>query len=466
MKPLILVVDDEERQRKILQKILIREGYDVEIAAGGHEALESFRGNKADVVISDIKMPDMDGLQLFREIKKIDNNAAVILITAFGDLQSAVQAMSEGAAYYLTKPVDDVNHLKVLVKKAIKNRELVAENKRLREGAKDNYDFGNIVGRSERMQEVYAALGKVAESDATVLILGETGTGKELAARAIHYNSPRRRNPFVKVSCASTPETLLESTLFGHEKGAYTGADSREIGMFESADKGTIFLDEIGEINHSVQIKLLRFLQERKFERVGRARTIEVDARVIAATNVDMENAVKEGKFRSDLYYRLNVVSISMPPLKERKEDIPLLTNHFLKKYTNKKDGETEQISPEALNALMLHDWPGNVRELENSIERAIVMGDGDVIHRSDLPASVCSDSVSSESDEFPKGVPDGSMSLDQLEESLMKRYIIWALKETGGNQTQAANLLNVGRRKIQYSMKKYGISPKDFEEE
>lgn len=463
MRPLILVVDDDETQRNILRKILLREGYDVETAAGGHEALESFKEKKADAVITDIKMPGMDGLQLFRELQQIDPDVSVILITAYGDISSAVQAMADGASYYLTKPVDNAD-LKVLIRKAVENRALLAENKRLREEVRDKYDFGNIVGRSKKMQEVYSALTKVAGNDVTVLLLGDTGTGKELAAHAIHYNSPRKHHPFVKVSCASTPETLLESTLFGHEKGAYTGADTREIGMFESADKGTIFLDEIGEINHSVQVKLLRFLQERKFERVGRARTIEVDARVIAATNLDIEKAVQEGKFRPDLYYRLNVVSISMPSLRERKEDIPLLVDHFLEKYRDKSGGAVKQMSPEALSVLMEHDWPGNVRELEHAIERAIVMGDSDVIQLSDLPVSVYRDAL--ESGNVADGTPSGDMSLDQLEESLVKRLIIKALRETGGNQTQAAKKLGIQRRKLQYRMDKYGISPKDFADE
>lgn len=465
MKPLVLVVDDEEPQRNILKKILVREGYDVEIAASGNEALKTFREKGADIVISDIKMQGMDGLQLFREIKQLDASVSVILVTAFGDLSSAVQAMAEGAFYYLTKPVENA-HLKMLVKKAVENRALLEENKRLREEVRDKYEFGSIIGQSGRMQEVYAALRKVAESDVTVLLLGDTGTGKELAARAIHYNGRRERHPFVKVSCASTPETLLESTLFGHEKGAYTGADTREIGMFESADGGTIFLDEIGEINQSVQVKLLRFLQERSFERVGGTKTIEVDARVIAATNLDIEKAVQESKFRADLYYRLNVVSISLPPLKEREGDIPFLVDHFLEKYKDKGGGNVKQISAAALSALMEHDFPGNVRELENCIERAIVMGDGDTIQCSDLPVAIHKNGSISESSGIINEPPTSGMSLDQLEESLMKRHIIKALQQTDGNQTKAAGLLGISRRKLQTRMSKYGISAGDFTDE
>ena len=454
MKPMILVVDDEETQRKMLQKILVREGYKVGTAGGGQDALEKFRETPADVVVTDIKMPDMDGLQLFREIKQLDHDASVILMTAYADIKSAVQAMSEGALYYLTKPLD-VSHLKVIIRKAVENRALLAENRRLREVVSEKFGFGNIIGRSDTMKQVYDALRKVAESDITVLLLGETGTGKELAAHAIHFNSPRRRHPFRKVSCASTPETLLESVLFGHEKGAYTGADTRRIGMFESADKGTIFLDEIGEINQNVQVKLLRFLQERQFERVGGTQTIQVDARVIAATNLDMDRAIKEGSFRKDLYYRLNVVSISMPPLRERLGDIPLLVDHFLEKYKDKIGGKVKQVSDETMSILVSHDWPGNVRELENCIKRAIVMGEEDTILPSDIPAVTRGVESMHPTGEFIDQIPSDGISLDQLEKDLIEK----ALKQTNGNQTEAAKMLGITRRQLQYRMDKHGIT-------
>lgn len=459
MEPLILVVDDEETQRRMLKKILTREGYEVETAAGGQEALKKFMERRADVVVTDIRMPDMDGLELFHDIKRLDQDAAVILITAYGSISSAVQAMAEGASYYLTKPLNDVNHLKVLIRKALENRALLEENKRLREEVGSRYDFSSLVGRSGEMMEVYADLRKVAESDVTVLLLGETGTGKELAARAIHYNSPRQRYPFRKISCASFPEALLESALFGHEKGSYTGADSRQIGMFESADKGTIFLDEIGEINQNVQVKLLRFLQEKQFERVGGTQTIKVDARVIAATNLDIEKAVHEGRFRKDLYYRLNVVPISMPPLRKKKEDIPLLAESFLEKYKDKSDGKVKKVSDEVLSILMQHDWPGNVRELENCIERAIVMGEGDTILPSDLPLEIRGGEHVFVPGEVMDEIPPDGISLDQVEKGL----IIKALRQTKGNQTEAARKLGVTRRTLQYRMEKYGISSRDF---
>lgn len=456
MKPTILIVDDDETQRTMLKKMLVREGYDVETASGGRDALEKFRETSADVVVTDIKMPDMNGLELFHEVNRINQDTSVILMTAYGSIESAVQAMAEGASYYLTKPVEP-NHLKVLIKKALESKNLLAENRQLREEVMTRYGFGQIVGHSSKMQEIYVALKKVAESDATVLLLGETGTGKELAAHAIHYNSNRKDHSFVKVSCASLPETLLESTLFGHEKGAYTGADSRQIGMFEKADKGTIFLDEIGEINQNVQVKLLRFLQEKEFERVGGTQTIKVDARVIAATNTDLDKAVQELRIRKDLYYRLNVVQICMPPLRERREDILLLTEHFLEKHKDKGNGKIKSISPEVLSIFEQQDWPGNVREIENCIERAIVMGKGEMIQPSDLPVymlSVCSP-ISSLS------VSDAN-SLEEVEKDL----IIKALKKTGGNQVKAARSLGISRRTLQYRMGKYGISARDIKGE
>jgi len=456
MKPTILIVDDDETQRMMLKKMLVREGYDVETASGGRDALEKFRETSADVVVTDIKMPDMNGLELFHEINRLNQDTSVILMTAYGSIESAVQAMAEGASYYLTKPVEP-NHLKVLIKKSLESKNLLEENRQLREEVITKYGFGQIVGHSSKMQEIYVALKKVAESDATVLLLGETGTGKELAAHAIHYNSNRKDHSFVKVSCASLPETLLESALFGHEKGAYTGADSRQIGMFEKADKGTIFLDEIGEINQNVQVKLLRFLQEKEFERVGGTQTIKVDARVIAATNTDLDKAVQELRIRKDLYYRLNVVQICMPPLRERREDILLLTEHFLEKHKDKGNGKIKSISPEVLSIFEQQDWPGNVREIENCIERAIVMGKGDVIQPSDLPAymlSVCSP-ISSLS-------ASDANSLEEVEKDL----IIKALKKTGGNQVKAARSLGISRRTLQYRMGKYGISARDIKGE
>jgi len=459
MKPIILIVDDDETQRIMLKKMLVREGYEVETAAGGRDALEKFKDISADVVVTDIKMPDMNGLELFHEINRINQDTSVILMTAYGSIESAVQVMAEGASYYLTKPIDP-NHLKVLIKKALESKNLLEENRQLREEVMTKYGLGQIVGRSNKMQEIYTALKKVAESDATVLLLGETGTGKELAAHAIHYNSYRKDHFFVKVSCASLPETLLESALFGHEKGAYTGADSRQIGMFEKADKGTIFLDEIGEINQNVQIKLLRFLQEKEFERVGGTQTIKVDARVIAATNTDLEKAVKELKIRKDLYYRLNVVQIYMPSLREREEDILLLTEHFLEKHKDKAGGNAKKISPEVLSIFERHDWPGNVRELENCIERAIVMGKGDVIQPSDLPAymlSVCSP--------ISYGISLSYSNANSLEE-VEKDLILKALKKTGGNQVKAARSLGISRRTLQYRMGKYGISARDIKGE
>ena len=461
MKPQILVVDDEETQRRMLQKLLMREGYGVRMASGGKDALEKLKKAQTDVVVTDIRMPDMDGLELFREIRQLDSNIPVILITAYGSIQSAVKAMADGAFYYITKPMTPlkIKQLKSLIKASVVDRGIFDERADTWEETGDKYGFGGMVGQSDEMRKIYNALQKVAKSDITVLLLGETGTGKELAARAIHYNSARKHQPFRKVSCASMPEALLESTLFGHEKGAYTGADVRRIGMFESADKGTIFLDEIGEISQNVQIKLLRFLQERRLERVGGTEVIEVDARVVAATNIDMEKAVQEGKFRKDLYYRLNVVPIRMPPLRDRKEDIPLLVEHFLEKYRAKSDGKVKKMSPEALELLEQHDWPGNVRELENSIERAIIMGEGDVIRPADLPLAVQDNLPNTDFEGIIDEIPTHGISLDQLEKELM----IKALKKTDGNQTAAARILGISRRQLQYRMEKHGITQDDI---
>lgn len=452
MSALVLVVDDDETQRNILKKVLLREGYNVELSADAKSALEQFITLRPDIVVTDVRMSGMSGLDLFYEIKKIDENVPVIIITAFGTIESAVQVMADGACYYLTKPLD-LKQLKALIKKALGGK-ITYE----REGADDHstYGFGNMVGQSAKMQEIYSILRKVSSSDLTVLITGETGTGKELAAHAIHDNSPRRNYPFVKVSCASIPETLLESALFGREKGAYTGADTRQIGMFEYADKGSIFLDEIGELNHNVQLKLLRFLQEKKFERVGGIQTISVDVRVIAATNVDLEKAVQESKIRKDLYYRLNVVQVHMPPLRERRDDIPLLVEHFLRKYKDKSGEIIKRISPEALSLLMQHDWPGNVRELENCIERAIVMSKGETIEVSDLPEYIY------------EGVNEaGSERYSSLEE-IERNHIIRALKEAEGVQVKAAKILGISRRQLQGRLKKYGINVEklDFQKE
>jgi len=455
MKPLILIVDDEETQRIVLKKMLTREGYDVKTASNGIDALDRFREATADVIVTDIKMPDMSGLELFKEVKRLNPDTSVILMTAYGSIESAVQAMADGALYYLTKPIDP-NQLKLLIKKALENKNLIIENGQSDRNIADKYGFGQIVGQSQKMQEVYSALRRVAESDVTVLLLGETGTGKELAAHAIHYNSSRKDYPFVKVSCASLPETLLESALFGHERGAYTGADTRQIGMFERANKGTIFLDEIGDINQNVQIKLLRFLQEKEFERVGGTQPIKVDVRVIAATNVDIEKAVEEMKIRRDLYYRINVVQIKMPPLRERKEDIPLLTEHFLEKHKNKANGKVKKVSPEVMSIFEAHDWLGNVRELENCIERAIVMGKDDIIQPYDLPNYLIPSHYQN-----PLTNTSDTNSLDSIERNL----IIKALKKSGGSQVEAAKLLGISRRKLQYRMGKYRISAKDIKE-
>jgi len=375
----ILIADDEANIRRVLEAVLSKEGFEVITAENGKRALDAVSTNTAiDVLVSDLIMPDINGVELLEAARQINPSISVIMITAHGTIKSAVDAMRLGAFDYIAKPFD-LDELKVVVKKALERRHLIDENRELRQQLKTRYRFDNIVGTSSKMQEVFRLVERVADTRASVLIRGESGTGKELIARAIHFNSSRAQSPFVPVVCIALSEQLLESELFGHEKGAFTGAISQKPGRFEMAHGGTLFLDEIGDIPGKVQMKLLRILQEREFERVGGTKTIRVDVRVVTATNQDLENAVKEGKFREDLYYRLQVVQIIIPPLRDRLDDIPLLVEHFIDKYAKDNGKSVRYASPEALELMMNYRWPGNVRELENAIERAIVLADADV---------------------------------------------------------------------------------------
>ncbi|MBU2054733.1 MAG: sigma-54 dependent transcriptional regulator, partial [Proteobacteria bacterium] len=403
-----------------------------------------------DVVLLDIRMTVMDGIEALTEIRKISPLVPVLIMTAFASVKTAVEALKAGAFDYLTKPLD-IEELKILIEKALEHYHLRAENLVLKERLGDRFDFSRIIGRSPKMKTLLDTLAMVAPTDATVLIMGESGTGKEVAANAIHHNSPRAGQPFVKVSCAALPETLLESELFGHEKGAFTGAVSRREGRFQLAHRGTIFLDEIGEMSPALQAKLLRVLQEKEFEPLGSDRTAKVDIRVIAATNRDLEKDVREGRFREDLYYRLNVVPIVMPPLRERREDIPLLAEHFLTLCREKNRKAVKGISGKALDALVRYDWPGNIRELENSIERAVIMAREDVIGTADFPPQIRKLSRDEGKDGF--GIPDG-VSLAEMERAL----IIKTLAETGGNRTRAAEILGINRRTLQNKLKEYRL--------
>ncbi len=387
----ILIADDEPNIRRVLAAVLEKDGYEVVVAENGKKAFDIVNTNNGiDVLITDLVMPDINGVELLEAARQINPSISVILITAHGSIKSAVDAMRLGAFDYITKPFE-MDELKVVVKRAFEHTKLVDENRVLRQQLTSRYKFDNIIGASSRMQDVFHLVERVADTRASVLIRGESGTGKELIARALHFNSSRRENPFVPVVCIALSEQLLESELFGHEKGSFTGAIGQKPGRFEMAHKGTLFLDEIGDIPGTVQMKLLRVLQEREFERVGGLKTIKVDVRLVTATNQDLEKGVKEGKFREDLFYRLQVVQINLPPLRERSEDVPLLVEHFIGKYAKENGKMIKFASPEALEIMMDYKWPGNVRQLENTVERAIVLADDDaqLITPDLLPMSV-----------------------------------------------------------------------------
>lgn len=449
----ILIVDDERVQCEMLAGFLRKQGYRPDTAENGRIALEKFKTGNFDLILTDQRMPEMEGLQLLKEIKRLNPETVVVIMTAFGSVSSAVAAMKEGAYDYLTKPID-LDELLILIHRIEKEINLRRENRLLRDQLREKFKVDFIVSNSRAMEEALNLVGRVAASQATVLILGESGTGKELIARAIHYASPRAEKPFIKVNCAALPETLLESELFGHEKGAFTGAVARRIGRFEQADQGSIFLDEIGDISLPLQMKLLRVLQEKEFERVGSNQTIKVDVRVIAATNRNLEEAIKKGTFREDLYYRLNVVTITLPPLRERKEDIPLLIEHFLKKYSAQNKKEVVGLSKEAQELLRQYDYPGNVRELENIIERAVVLCPGKIITVNELPLNIREYNLV----EFYEKDQQGR-SLPKMLEDIERQMISKALKNNDGVQTRAAAELGISERVLRYKMKKYGLS-------
>jgi two-component system response regulator HydG len=449
-KPRILVVDDEESHRIMLRAVLKEEGYEVAEAADGLEALRAVEQEPFDLILLDIRMATMDGIEALTEIRKKSPLVPVLIMTAYASVKTAVMALKAGAFDYLTKPLD-VEELKILVEKALELYHLREENIALKERLGDRFDFSKIIGRSRKMKELLDTLSLVAPTDATVLILGESGTGKELVANSIHQNSPRASQPFIKVSCAALPETLLESELFGHERGAFTGAIARREGRFQLAHRGSIFLDEVGEMSPTTQMKLLRAVQEKEFEPLGSPRTMKVDVRVIAATNKDLEKEVKEGRFREDLFYRLNVVPVSLPPLRDRKEDIPALATHFFAIYREKNRKAMQAISGKAMDLLMRYDWPGNIRELENCIERAVIMARGEIIAPADLAANIQVLSNGREAQELP--FPSG-ISLQEVEKAL----ILKTLEDTGGNRTRAAEILGINRRTLQNKLREYDI--------
>jgi DNA-binding NtrC family response regulator len=446
----VLVVDDEANARTALAELLREEGYAVETAADGFKALGKMTDFTPDVILTDLKMPGMDGIELMQKIRVQDPDIRVVVMTAFGAVDTAVSAMRQGADDYLTKPLN-MDELVIVLERALESSHLRREMKQLKEQLTERYKFDNIVGASPEMQEVFKTVAQVAESRATVLISGESGTGKELIAAAIHHRSARSSGPFVKLHCAALAESLLESELFGHERGAFTGADRRREGRFEQANGGTLFLDEISEISPSVQVKLLRVLQEREFERVGGNQTVRVDVRLIAATNRNLRDMVSQGKFREDLYYRLNVVNLRMPSLRERRSDIPLIAMHFLKRFAEDNGKPIDRFSDDAIARLEHYGWPGNVRELENVIERAVVMAQGDIITAANLPAEV----VPERDDSSGPRVPGASMA------DLERFAILKTLEACGGSTNRAAEMLGISVRKVQYKIQEFSAAPK-----
>jgi len=449
-KAKILIAEDEKTQRDLLEGFLKKEGFSVEAVVNGREALQRLEGNFFDMALIDYKMPELDGLQALREIRKLYPDLPVVMMTAYGTIETAVASMKEGALDYLTKPID-LDELLLLLPKVIERTTLIRENKELKAQLQERYAFTHIVYGSPKMEEVMGLVSRVAPSQATILIRGESGTGKELIANAIHYASPRSGKPLVKVSCAAIPETLLESELFGHEKGAFTGATQKRIGRFEEADGGSIFLDEIGDLSPGTQVKLLRILQDKEYQRLGSNLSFKTDVRVITATHRNLEEAIKKELFREDLYYRLNVISITLPPLRERREDISHLIDYFLKKYSKENQKSISDISKEARALLLRYTYPGNVRELENLIERAVVLCRGEVITTQDLPFH-----LKEEKSERPWDSPKKEKTLPESLEEIEKDTILKALQQHQGVQTKAAESLGISERVLRYKMKKY----------
>jgi two-component system, NtrC family, response regulator AtoC len=449
MKRTILVVEDEDKLRRVLELQLQTGGFEVLQAGTAEEGMKKADG--ADAILTDLRLPGMDGLALLAALRRQGAETPVVVMTAFGTIETAVEAMKAGAVDFLIKPFS-LDHLMTVIHKALEVRALRDENKQLREALGEKFKFGNIIGRSPSMQEIFATLMRVAPTRATVLLAGESGVGKDMIARAIHHHSPRADRPFVKINCTALPENLMESELFGYEKGAFTGANLSKPGKFEQADTGTVFLDEIGDVPPSVQVKLLRILQEREFERLGSNKTRHIDVRVLAATNVDLRAALEQGTFREDLYYRLNVMPINIPPLRERKEDIPALASQFVEKLSAELGSRARAISESAIERLCAYHWPGNVRELENVIERSLVLAPGETLEPADirLDSALRSRASNGSGDHF---LPEG-MTLDEYEQSIIRE----ALKRAGGNKSQAARMLGLTRNALRYRLSQMGL--------
>ncbi len=448
----VLIVDDEENMRHMLSVILSKEGYEVDIAGDGKEAVDKMESSAFDFILADIRMPRVDGISMLKELTKRGMYPTVIMMSAYGTADTALQTMKLGAYDYITKPFkpDDVI---LTLRKAEERERLKTENTLLKQEINKEYSFANIIAKSTEMRDMFATIKKISGYKTTVLITGETGTGKELVARAIHHNSPRRDKAFIPVNCGAIPENLLESELFGHEKGAFTGAIKKKRGIFEEADGGSIFLDEVGELPSALQVKLLRVLQEEEIRRIGDNRVIGIDVRVIAATARNLISEVKQGKFRDDLFYRLNILPINIAPLRERREDIPLLIEHFIKKYNKKLDLAVERTTKDALELLMDYQWPGNVRELENCIERAMVLTGSNLIAPENFSPEI---RHTKEADHYSLIMADEFFSIKKAARIIEGELVRKALKKTGGNRTRAADLLEISHRALLYKIKEF----------
>ncbi len=454
--PRFLVVDDERSMRELLAIVLRREGYEVLLAENGRIALGLLEREPVDLLISDIKMPDMSGVEVLRAAKNIDPDILGIMITAFASTDTAVEAMRLGACDYLSKPFD-IDLFKMKVREKIENRQLRQENVLLKRTLGLSHQFANIIGRSNAMLDVFKMIQTVARTNSTILLTGESGTGKGLVAHAIHFHSLRREKPMVSLNCGAMPENLLESELFGHMRGAFTGADANKKGLIEMAEKGTVFLDEIAEMSAVMQVKLLRVLQERRFRRVGGLEEITADIRVIAATNQDLSKAVAEGRFREDLFYRINVIPIPLPPLRARREDIPPLAEHFLAKYAEQMEKIISGVSHEAMELLLHHDWPGNIREFENALERAVALETTPTILPDSLPVAVRGESQRTAAAPV-EALPESGFDLEAHVQGIERGYIAEALRKAGGVQVKAADLLGMSFRSFRYYVKKYNL--------
>lgn len=456
-KPRVLIVDDEEHIRKILTIMLSQKGYLTQAAASGQEALDMAGRTGFDAVITDIRMSGMDGLELLARLKAQDPDLIVIVITAFSSIETAILAMKQGAYDYISKPFKE-DEILLVFEKALERRDILAENRRLKAQIREKYDFSNFIGRSAPMKRVFEIIAKVAETKSTVLIMAESGTGKELAARSIHFNSPRRDKPFVPINCGAVPANLLESEFFGYVKGAFSGADRPKKGLFEEADGGTLFLDEISELPLNMQVKILRAIQEEEIRRLGEAAIRRVDLRVIASTNKDLQAEVREGRFREDLYYRLNVIRLHLPPLRDRTDDIPLLARHFIEQIGAKHNLGPKRLSPEAVRVLTQHPWPGNVRQLANVIEQAAVMSEGPAITPADLPFSPPPAPADGLIVAVPQDRLDLKAALREIIEQTERTMIQRALDQTGQNRTHAAQALGISRRSLINKIQAYGL--------